>query len=135
MTRTPQEAREWAMGLLDALGTAKGLELVAAPSNIYAAAPYLARTVVTLVARVAELERDLAIECGEVTPPGWARVGSALLHRATSSTVYRADSGGYGWTACIGPTARDPKSRHAVGNATTIAAAVRAVEAYLVLHE
>ena len=59
MTRTPQEAREWAAGLLAALGTPDSVGHIANLVGIQRAGIDLARTVVTLAARVAVYEAAL----------------------------------------------------------------------------
>jgi len=59
MHRTPQEAREWAAGLLDALGTPDGVGHIRNLVAIQRAGIDLAREVATLAARVSVYEAAL----------------------------------------------------------------------------
>ena len=70
MTRTPQEARQLATTLLDGLQTSDGVGLILALDAIHRAAPALARTVVTLAARVAVYEA--ALDSAPDTVREWA---------------------------------------------------------------
>ena len=76
--------------------------------------------------RIAELERDIAIETGTVTPPGWRRARHGLAHIETMSEVFNLLSGGCRWAA------RDGSTRPLDGGIVpTLAAGVRAVEEVL----
>lgn len=78
--------------------------------------------------RIADLEYELAVECGEIIPKGWRKPSYyrlvRLVHAETGSEVFR-EAGTVVWLA------GDTDMPIASGTARTLLAAVRAVEGVL----